>query len=63
MSEFNLKKFHCEFMGICPDIEKLEESKKTGYINEDLADQYEELCTIGGFKCSTRESYQERGEI
>ena len=48
----------CEFMKRCLDIKRLNQSEIEGDINEDLADQYEKLCTFaGGFGCSIRGSY------
>jgi len=42
----------------CPDIIKMNDGRKFGNIDEDLEDQYYNLCTSGG-KCLTREKLLE----
>ena len=47
----------CECIKICPDIKKLREYKEKGEFNEDLEEQYIELCSTGGFRCSQRDEF------
>jgi len=42
----------------CPDILKIMESREIGEFNDDLEDQYYNLCTSGG-KCLTRDKLLE----
>jgi hypothetical protein len=44
----------CEFIGRCPDVERMRKSRDEG-----LLDQYDELCTVGGYGCSRRDAYLE----
>ena len=44
----------CEVMDRCPDIRRLRESRERGVVDETLAEQYHELCSVGGY-CLTRE--------
>ena len=52
----------CKYMDACPDIKKLGESKRNGNINEDLAEQCQELCTVGG-RCLIKKSLEEELKI
>ena len=52
----------CEYMEVCPDIKKLRESEINGHVDEDLADQYQELCLVGG-RCLTKKSLEEESKI
>ena len=45
--------FKCNFINDCPDMERFEIGTDTKH--KDLADQYEELCSVGGDGCSIRE--------
>jgi hypothetical protein len=42
----------CNYAEICPDIKELKASIKRGLINEDLADQAENLCENNYEYCS-----------
>ena len=52
----------CEYMDACPDIKRLRESQRNGKVDEDLAEQYQELCIVGG-RCLIRESLEEKSKI
>ncbi len=52
-----MNEYNCEFIDKCSDIKKLRKIRKAGKINEGLEDQFYELCSTGGFKCSKREEY------
>ena len=52
----------CEYMNVCPDIKELGESKRNGNVNEGLAEQYQELCTVGG-RCLIKKSLEEESKI
>ena len=52
----------CEYMDACPDIKKLGESKINGNVDEDLAEQYQELCSVGG-RCLIKKSLEEELEL
>ena len=52
----------CEYIEVCPDIKKLRVSEINGNVDEDLADQYEELCSVGG-RCLIKKSLEEKLEI
>lgn len=45
----------CDYMASCPDNRKL---MTTDFVNEDLADQFYELCTVGG-RCLNREKLED----
>ena len=53
-----MSEWDCEFIDKCSDI-KLKESRGYRRVDEDLEDQYEELCTCGGFKCLLKQKYLE----
>ena len=44
----------CDYIKICPDRGKLEDSINSGRIDEDLADQAENLCENPDDFCSIR---------
>ena len=52
----------CEYMDACPDIKKLRESQISRNVDEDLADQYQELCSVRG-RCLTKKSLEEESRI
>ena len=52
----------CEYMNVCPDIKKLGESQRNKNVDEDLADQEQELCTVGG-RCLIKKSLEEELEL
>ena len=50
----------CRFIQTCRDISKLKRSYAIGNPDENLLDQYYELCSCGSFGCSLRDFYLEQ---
>ena len=56
------KTLDCRFIKKCGEMNKLRESYKRGYADENLLEQYYELCSCGGFGCSLRNFYLEQSK-
>ena len=52
----------CKYMDACPDIKKLRESEINGNVDEDLTEQYQELCSVGG-RCLIKKSLEEEANM
>jgi len=62
LNKMSLKNYYCEFLKTCKDTLELEKSQKLGQTDEDLADQYHNLCTRPGIRtgelhCTLRYKY------
>ena len=49
----------CVYIDECLDIGRLRKSEISGNVDEDLADQYHELCSVGG-RCLIKKSLGEK---
>jgi hypothetical protein len=56
-------KYSCQLACVCPDVKKLKKGLDRGVVEQDLFDQYQELCAVnakGGY-CMIKGRLKERG--
>jgi len=57
--------YACRFRHLCSDIARLQASQKVGRVNEDLIEQWYEVCSVaeqGGIYCLLRDQHTQSEE-